>query len=196
MEGKSNMSILKEILAYNEKFVENKEYQKYQTTKFPEKKLVIISCMDTRLTELLPQAMNIKNGDVKHIKTAGAIIAHPFGSVMRSILVAIYALKASEVCVIGHHDCGMSALDPDDFIEKMKDKGIQEETLNTLKYSGMDFNQWLKGFDKVEDAVKDSVSMVKHHPLLPEGVRIHGLVIDPETGKLDVVVDGYEQEKH
>ncbi|MCQ6264976.1 carbonic anhydrase [Fictibacillus sp. WQ 8-8] len=185
------MAILNEILAYNEKFVENKEYKKYQTGKFPEKKLVIISCMDTRLTELLPQAMNIKNGDVKIIKTAGAIIAHPFGSVMRSILVAIYALKASEVCVIGHHDCGMSALDPDDFLGKMKDQGIKEETLNTLKYSGMDFNQWLRGFDKVEDAVKSSVSMVKNHPLLPETVSVHGLVIDPETGKLDVVVDGY-----
>ncbi|MDM5340873.1 carbonic anhydrase [Fictibacillus enclensis] len=186
------MAILNEILSFNEKFVANKEYEKYETTKYPEKKLVIISCMDTRLTELLPQAMNVKNGDVKIIKTAGAIIAHPFGSVMRSILVAIYALKASEVCVIGHHDCGMSAMNPDDFIGKMKDKGITEETLNTLKYSGMDFNQWLRGFDNVEDAVESSVNLVKHHPLLPESVSVHGLVIDPETGKLDVVIDGYK----
>jgi len=48
--------------------VENKEYEKYKATKKPEKKLVILSCMDTRLTELLPKAMNIKNGDAKIIK--------------------------------------------------------------------------------------------------------------------------------
>ncbi|MFC7371623.1 beta-class carbonic anhydrase [Fictibacillus iocasae] len=181
------MSILTEILQHNEQFVENKEYVPYQTTKFPEKKMVIVTCMDTRLTELLPAAMNIKNGDVKIIKTAGAVISHPFGSILRSILVAIYELKAQEVCVIGHHDCGMAGLNADAFIEKMKDRSIPEETLSALKYSGIDLNQWLKGFSRVEDAVANSVEMVKNHPLLPEGILVHGLVIDPKTGKLDVV---------
>ncbi|EIT83686.1 carbonic anhydrase, prokaryotic type [Fictibacillus macauensis ZFHKF-1] len=186
------MAVLDEILAFNEQFVANKEYEKYTTTKFPEKKLVIISCMDTRLTELLPQAMNVKNGDVKIIKTAGAIISHPFGSVMRSILVAIYALKATEVCVIGHYDCGMAGLDSEAFIQTMKETGdISDDTLNTLKYSGMDLNNWLKGFNRVEDAVVDSVNMVKQHPLLPKHVPVHGLAIDPATGKLDCIVNGY-----
>jgi carbonic anhydrase len=27
--------------------------------------------------------------------------------------------------------------------------------------------------------------MVRHHPLLPEEVPVHGLVIDPGTGTLD-----------
>lgn len=40
-----------------------------------------------------------------------------------------------------------------------------------------------------------SVNMVRHHPLLPEEVPVHGLVIDPGTGTLDVVVDGYETVK-
>ena len=88
------MSVLNEILEFNHQFVENKEYEPFQTTKFPDKGLVIVSCMDTRLTELLPSAMNIKNGDVKVVKSAGAVISHPFGSIMRSILVAIYELKA------------------------------------------------------------------------------------------------------
>ncbi|MCY9444161.1 carbonic anhydrase, partial [Bacillus spizizenii] len=42
----------------------------YKTTKFPSKKLVIVTCMDTRLTELLPQAMGLKNGDAKIVKNA------------------------------------------------------------------------------------------------------------------------------
>lgn len=48
--------------------------------------------MDTRLTELLPAALGIHNGDVKIIKNAGAVISHPFGSVIRSLLVAIIEL--------------------------------------------------------------------------------------------------------
>ena len=87
-----------------------KEYERFLTDQFPNKKLVILTCMDTRLIELLPRAMGVRNGDVKMIKNAGAIVSHPFGSVMRSILVAVYELGAAEVAVVGHHDCGMTGL--------------------------------------------------------------------------------------
>jgi carbonic anhydrase len=33
--------------------------------------------------------------------------------------------------------------------------------------------------------------MIRNHPLLPHNLPVHGLVMDPETGKLDLVVDGY-----
>ena len=39
---------------YNKKFVENKAYEPYLTSKYPDKKLAILTCMDTRLLELLP----------------------------------------------------------------------------------------------------------------------------------------------
>ena len=101
------MSSLQCIMEYNKEFVNNKQYEKYVTDKIPKKKMAILSCMDTRLTELLPKAMNIKNGDAKIIKDAGATIMHPFGGVMRSILVAVYEFGAEDVFVIGHHNCGM-----------------------------------------------------------------------------------------
>ena len=62
--------------------------------------------MDTRLIELLPAALGIRNGDAKIIKNAGGVITHPYGSVMRSLLVAILELGVEEVMVIGHTDCG------------------------------------------------------------------------------------------
>ena len=51
------------------------------------------------MRQLLPRAMDFRNGDVKVIKNAGAIVSHPFGSVMRSILVAVYELTVAEVAV-------------------------------------------------------------------------------------------------
>ncbi|WP_129730672.1 beta-class carbonic anhydrase [Ectobacillus funiculus] len=186
------MSLLHEVLTFNEKFVQEKEYEKFQTDKYPEKKLVIISCMDTRLVELLPKAMNIRNGDVKIIKVAGAVIAHPFGSIMRSVLVALYELGADEVCVIGHYDCGMASLQAEKTIEKMKARGVSEEKLDTLRFSGIDLERFLHGFENVEDSVKHSVDIIRQHPLMPEGIPVHGLVIDPKTGRLDLVTDGYE----
>lgn len=186
------MKLLDEILAYNEDFVEKKDYEKYQTEKLPNKRLVIVSCMDTRLVELLPKSMNIGNGDAKIIKTAGAIVSNPFDSVMSSILVAVYQLQADEVCVVGHHDCGMTGLTADNVLENAKKRGIREEKLETLQHSGINLDEFLKGFERVETSVEHSVATIKNHPLLPEGVPVHGLVISPDTGKLDVVLSGYE----
>ena len=185
------MRLLDEIIEHNTQFVEKRDYEKFQTTKFPDKKMVILSCMDTRLVELLPQAMNIKNGDVKIVKSAGAIVANPFGSIMRSILVAVMELGADEVCVVGHYDCGMSSLNPDSFLEKAMKRGISKDKIDTLNYSGIHLEEWLKGFDNVEESVKHSVSVIRNHPLLPNDVPVHGLIIDPSTGKLDLVADGY-----
>ena len=87
--------MIDEILKYNKEFVANRGYEEFITNKYPDKKIAILSCMDTRLTALLPAALGIKNGDVKMIKNAGGIISHPFGSVIRSLLVAIFELGAS-----------------------------------------------------------------------------------------------------
>lgn len=48
--------MIDDILEFNKKFVESKGYEKYITNKYPDKKIAILSCMDTRLTELLPAA--------------------------------------------------------------------------------------------------------------------------------------------
>ena len=184
------MSKLQEILSYNEKFVENKDYEEYVTTKIPKKKMVILSCMDTRLTELLPKAMNVKNGDAKIIKDAGATVMHPFGGVMRSILVAVYEFGTEDVFVIGHHGCGMSNLDTKSLVNKMVERGIKEETISILNNAGIDVERWLHGFESVEESIKESIKMIKSHPLFPEDIRVHGLIISPETGELEIVVNG------
>ena len=68
--------MIDEILKYNKEFVEEKKYEQYKTSKYPDKKIAIITCMDTRLTELLPAALGIRNGDVKIIKNAGGVVSH------------------------------------------------------------------------------------------------------------------------
>lgn len=189
MEIKNN---LEKILTFNKEFVETKEYEKYQTTKYPEKRIVIVSCMDTRLTELLPKAMNLKNGDAKIIKNAGGLVVHPFGSAMRSILICIYEFNIKEVFIVGHYDCGVSNLNANKIVEKMESKGIDMNTLNTLFYSGINVKDWMHGFDCVEESVERSVSVVRNHPLVPKDVAVHGLIMDPLTGEINLVINGFD----
>ena len=61
----------------------------------------MFTCMDTRLVDLATKSLNLAQGDVKVVKNAGAILTHPFGSVMRSLIMAVYMLKADEINCYG-----------------------------------------------------------------------------------------------
>lgn len=180
--------MLEEILTFNRDFVQNKSYEKYVTSKYPDKKIAVVSCMDTRLTELLPAALGLKNGDAKIIKNAGGVIVHPFGSAMRSLLIAIYELDVREILVVGHTDCGARNTDYCEMIEAMKERGVRQEDINMIEYCGIDFKDWLDGFHDLEDSVKKSVALVREHPLIPKDVAVYGLVIDSVTGALTKIV--------
>jgi carbonic anhydrase len=185
------MRLLNEILEFNNEFVEKKKYEEYISTKFPDKRFVVFTCMDTRLVELLPKAMKIRNGDVKMVKNAGAILSHPFGSVMKSLLIAVYELQADEIFVVGHHDCGMTGINSESTLEKMKERGVSQQTLEDLKGAGIDIPKWMKGFSDAKENVLNSVRTIRQHPLMPKDVPTHGLVIDPTTGKLELIDCGY-----
>lgn len=176
--------MIDEILQYNSEFVAGHSYEQYLTSKFPEKKIAILSCMDTRLTELLPAALGLKNGDVKIIKNAGGAISHPFGSVARSLLIAIYDLGVEEILVIGHTDCGVQHMDSARMLKKMKEKGISDDDINLIRYCGVDFDSWLSGFDSVEISVAETVELIVNHPLIPKDIKVYGFIMDSTTGEL------------
>jgi len=187
------MSIVPEVLAHNRKFVEEEGYKDYLTDKFPEKKVVVLTCMDTRLSELLPKAMGFKHGDAKYIKNAGAVLTQPFGSAMRSILLAVYDLGAREIFVVGHHGCGMTEVDPSSMAQKFIDSGIDPLAIETLEKAGIRMEKFFRGFDRAEDGVMHSVRMIRRHPLFPESVPVHGFVMDPVTGELEMIVQDYRE---
>lgn len=181
------MSLVEEMLENNRKFVENEEYKKYTTDKYPDKKIAILTCMDTRLVELIPAALGIKNGDVKMIKNAGGMITDPFDSAVRSLLVGIIELGVEEVMVIGHTDCGVAGINAEMMIDDLLKRGISQDHIDMMRYSGIDFETWLRGFDTVEGAVDETVDMLRHHPLIPDDVTINGYVINTETGELTIL---------
>ncbi|WP_422658418.1 beta-class carbonic anhydrase [Paenibacillus sp. EC2-1] len=185
--------LLQDILDYNEQFVQNEEYAPSEASKMPKKRMVVVSCMDARLVELLPKALDIHDGDAKVIRNAGGKIASPFDSVMQSVIASVYDLNADEIFLIGHHRCGASQTNPKGTIQKMLDRGVTTpEILSAIEYAGVDLEKWLFGFHDVEDSTQANVDLVRNHPLIPKDVPVHGLVIDPHTGKLDLVVDGYK----
>lgn len=178
------MNNIDHILAFNRKYVASKGYEKHLTDKYPDKKLAILSCMDTRLSILLQEALGLKNGDAKIIKNAGAVIPSPWDSAMRSLIVAIYELGVTEIMVVAHTSCGACHMSFSHFKEEMLHRGIPEAELTR---SDIDLEEWLEGFHDTEASVRTTVAAIEGHPLVPSGVSVRGFIIDSATGELQEV---------
>lgn len=176
--------MIDQIIEYNKEFVASKKYEQYITDKYPDKKLAVLSCMDTRLTELLPAALGLKNGDAKIIKNAGGLVISAFDSAMRSLIVAIYELGVKEIMVVAHSHCGACHMSYSHFHEQMTSRGITDETLDIIRKCGIDLNAWLEGFKDTPESVRKTVETIKTHPLVPGDVTVRGFIIDSETGEL------------
>lgn len=179
--------MIDQIIEYNRSFVAEKGYERYKTDKYPDKKLAVLSCMDTRLTELLPAALGLRNGDAKIIKNAGGLVITPFDSAIRSLVVAIYELGVDSIMVVAHSHCGACHMSYDHFHEAMLARGVTDQKLDTIRRCGIDLDHWLEGFRDTEESVRRTVDTIRNHPLVPRDVTVRGFIIDSETGKLDEV---------
>ena len=178
------MSNIDSILAFNREYVASKGYEAHLTDKYPDKKLAVLSCMDTRLSVLLQEALGLRNGDAKIIKNAGAVIPSPWDSAMRSLIVAVYELGVNEIMVVAHTTCGACHMNFHHFKEEMLKRGIPEQS---LQRSDVDLDAWLEGFHDTERSVRATVAAIKDHPLIPADVTVRGFIIDSVTGELSEI---------
>lgn len=173
-----------EISRHNQEFVKAEKYKEFITSKYPDKKIAVVTCMDTRLVTLLPAALGLRNGDVKMIKNAGGAIDNPFDSTMRSLLVAVYELGVNEIMVIGHTECGVQGMKAEEMLHIMKERGVPEEHIILMRHCGIDLDRWLDGFAETPKAVKATVDLIRNHPLMAKDVTVNGYMIDSLTGEL------------
>ena len=89
--------------------------------------------------------------------------------------------------VVAHSDCGACHMSAQQMIEHMKARGIHQETIDMIRYCGVDFEKWLYGFGDTEKSVRETVEAIVNHPLIPHDIQVHGFVIDSHTGELSRV---------
>ena len=154
--------MIEQIVEYNKKFVENKGYEPYLTSKYPNKKLAVLTCMDTRMQRRR-------------------------GRQALGLLVAILELGVEQVMVIGHTDCGVQGMDGNELLGELVERGIDKEHIDIVRHSGIDLEKWLGGFESVEKSVEETVHTLKTHPLMPKDIEIKGFIMDSETGELTEV---------
>ena len=180
------MTLLDSILEKNRSFVQPDAFP--PLPKNPKKQFAIFTCMDTRLVDFLEPAMGIKRGDAKVIKNAGNTLIDPFGGVVRSLVAAIFMLGVEEIIVIGHKDCGMASVDPAQLKERMVERGVDRQAIESLV---PDLASWMGAFSCPVENVVRVVGIIRESALIPKDVPVHGLIFCPNDGSLEVVVRGY-----
>lgn len=189
------MRILEEVMARNRAFVESlpDHCLGCESDKLPSRQLALFTCMDTRLVDFLEPAMGISRGEVKVIKNAGNSVTGPFEATIRSLVIGIFELGVNEVMVVGHLDCGMSVSTSDTLVKKMLARGISPDAIKMVE---KELEDWIDHFHHPEDNVRDVVFKIRTNPLIPNDVPVHGLVFNPHTGELKVLVNGYEHARN
>jgi carbonic anhydrase len=184
------MTKLESIITANRCFVRPNAFP--PLPKSPKKQIAIFTCMDTRLVDFLEPAMGLKRGEAKVIKNAGNTIVDPMsGAVIRSLVAGVFMLGVEEIFVIGHRDCGMAAIDAESVKRNMIRRGISPDVIDIHV---PDLKQWLGVFSHPIENIERVVKIIRHNPLIPQDVPVHGLLFCPNDGHLDIVVNGYTRE--
>lgn len=180
-------TLLQEILDNNQAFLSQNDFSA-TISKYPQKKFALLTCMDTRLVELINSALGIRRGDAKMIQNAGTSLIEDMGETVKSLLLAIYIFDIKEIFIVGHYDCGVALTTSTDILQKMRSRGMAEQQLALI---GKSFADWLDTYTDPVQNVLAVVKKLKANPFIPKDIPIHGLIIDPHTGRLDLLSDGY-----
>ncbi len=180
--------VIDEILVANETFLS--KHQPAQLSHLPRRRVAVVTCMDTRLTHLFEEALGLHRGEVLQLRTAGATIPEgqeTNGDLIRSLAGGIYLLDVREVLVVGHTDCGLSHGNLARLTASMQALGVDP---STLPEQGDDLLRWLGTFQDVRENTLRTARAIRTSPYLPRSIPVHALVIDVETGKLELLERG------
>jgi carbonic anhydrase len=146
---------------------------------------VIITCIDPRLTGFLEPALGVPRHRGVIIRSAGNMLSERTRDELRSIAVALFVKKAREILVVGHTDCGMYGFSVPEVTEAFRKAGIPREA-----FGQEDLRTWFGAFPNIRENVVGSTTFLRGSGIVPNDVKIHGLVFETERGAVEVVVDG------
>ncbi len=160
------MSAIDEVLAANE--VYSRTHELRRLTPRPERRLAILTCMDTRLSI---QTLGLKTGDAHIIRNAGGIVTE---DTLRSLVISHYLLDTREFMVINHTDCGLMLATEQDLRARIQNRSGTAAVSPSFFYA----------FQNVDENVRHQLQKLRSHPWVPKEVAVRGFVYDVANGRL------------
>src|SRR5713101_5283186 len=160
------MSVIDDILKANEIYSRTHELRKL--TPRPERKLAVLTCMDTRLSI---RTLGLKTGDAHIIRNAGGIVTD---DAVRSLVVSHYLLGTEEFMVINHTDCGLMHTTEQDLRTRIPNRAGTDAISPAFFYA----------FQNIEENVRHQLQKLRTHPWIPKSLAVRGFVYDVTSGHL------------
>ncbi len=149
--------------------------------------MVALTCIDARLNALLPQVLGVPADQFIWLRNAGNIITGPLSSTMRSLALACAVKGGKEIAIIGHTDCLVGKTTTMHLLDKLRAVGVERHLLpdNINEYFGI--------FSSERQNIIKAVEHARSSPLIGPKIPVHGLLVDIESGKVEWLVNGYQQ---
>jgi carbonic anhydrase len=160
------MSVIDEVLAANE--IYSRTHELRRLTPRPERKLAVLTCMDTRLSV---RTLGLKPGDAHIIRNAGGIVTDDS---LRSLLVSHYLLGTQEFMIINHTDCGLMHTTENDLRARIQN----------LSGTAAIAPAFFFAFQNIEENVRHQLQKLRTHPWIPKEVSARGFIYDVTSGRL------------
>ncbi|CAM4268671.1 MULTISPECIES: carbonic anhydrase [Bacillus cereus group] len=153
------------------------------------KKVLVLTDIEHRIEPIIQQVTNIQQENMLTIHSYDSVIVHPYGDIMRSVIIAIYEENVEEIFVVGIEDKETDVVN----LQIQRDSIKNNREIDYLfkncmpEFSSSSLNAWLSGQENVSENIEKSIDMIRHHPLVPSNVKVHGFMIDKTGGKEMVV---------
>jgi carbonic anhydrase len=149
--------------------------------------IVALTCIDPRLNPIFPEVLGIREEDFIWLRNAGNILFDSMGSMLRTLALACAIKGGKEIAIIGHTDCRVRQVSVSQLIESFRALGIERARLpdNLVEFFGL--------FASERQNVINAVHHARRSPLISAKVPVHGLLVDIETGRLEWLVNGYDE---
>ena len=164
------MGVIDEILEANEVYSHTHELRRL--TPRPERKLAILTCMDTRLSI---RTLGLTTGDAHIIRNAGGIVTDDS---LRSLVISHHLLHTEAIMVINHTDCGLMQTTEKDLRTRIQNRTGTAAVSPAIFYA----------FQNIDENVREQLQKLHTHPWIPKEITIRGFVYDVTTGRLREVM--------
>jgi carbonic anhydrase len=165
------MSVIDDVLQANQEYARTHELR--QLTPRPERKLAVLTCMDTRLSI---RTLGLRTGDAHIIRNAGGIVTD---DTLRSLLVSHHLLGTEEFMIVNHTDCGLMQTSEEELRTRIQNRAGTAAIAPAFFFA----------FRNIDENVRHQLQKLRTHPWIPETIVTRGFVYDVTTGLLREIKD-------
>jgi carbonic anhydrase len=162
------MSLIDQALKANELYA--KTYDPKWGAGPPKPKIVVVTCMDPRLSDL-PAILGLKHADIDVIRTGGPAVTE---DVLAELLVSTRVLGSKEIMILNHTGCGFTTFTDAELNAKFS-KLTGDATPAPMRFFA---------FKDPEQHTKEQLKMVRSHPWIAKDIPVRGFVFNVDTGRL------------